>query len=76
LLFRVSDNSGRASIRVRIFRGPRQIGSVTGRGPAANDVYYVRWRAPKRGGLLTFCASAWDARGNTSARSCARLRVR
>jgi TolB protein len=73
LRFRVSDNSGRASIAITVFVGKRPYGYLhTGLEPRrSGHVYTARWSSPNVRGQLRFCAEAYDPSGNESARSCA-----
>jgi hypothetical protein len=81
LRYTVFDASGRTREVVRIYgrRGrvlatKRRILATTRRG----RVYFVRWKVPRKTKLQRprFCVRAWDAAGNRSRLSCARLRIR
>jgi serine protease AprX len=77
LLYRVTETSGRAQERIRVFRGTRLV-RTRFTSLARREVgrtYYVYWRAP-RTGRYRFCVRATDAAGNTSAASCAAIRLR
>jgi hypothetical protein len=77
LLYRVTEQSGRTRERVRVYRGTRVLRTlaVPLSTREAGRTYYVFWRAPRRAMRLRFCVEAWDASGNTSAKSCAPLRI-
>jgi hypothetical protein len=76
LRYRVSDNSRRTRERIQVFRRSRRVKTMNTRFGATGPVYFVRWRAPRRGTGFRFCVRAWDARGNASRLSCARIRLR
>ncbi len=73
LNFRVTDDSGRARARVALFQGGEKVQSTqSGFGPANGSTW--TWKAALGGNLvgpLYFCATAEDAAGNISKRSCA-----
>jgi hypothetical protein len=76
LRFRVSDNSGRASVAITVFVGKRPYGYV--RTPlkqrSAGHTYTTIWSSrPNVKAPLRFCAEAYDPSGNESSRSCARI---
>jgi serine protease AprX len=78
LLYKVAEETGKASERMRIYRGARLIKTITTRLSAreAGRTYFVFWRAPRKAVRLRFCVQAWDGDGNPSAQSCAPLRIR
>lgn len=79
LRFTVFEESGRAREELTILRGRRVLAKLrTPLGPRNAATIYTRiWRVPAgTGGGLRFCVLAWDAAGNRSAQSCARLRIR
>jgi hypothetical protein len=72
------DNSGAAAtLRLTISRNGRTLQTVSLPARADGGIVSARWRAPKalRGGL-SLCATAVDAAGNESARTCTTLRLR
>lgn len=76
LAFTTADNSGRTSERIAVLRpnGSRLRTISTPLG--ADGAGAVSFRAPTVAGLYRWCLVATDAKGNESAESCARLRVR
>ena len=78
LAYRVTEATSRTRERVRVYRGARAVRTI--RTPlsvrAAGRTYVVSWRAPKTAARYRFCVQAFDAAGNASARSCARIRLR
>jgi hypothetical protein len=79
LNFRVSDASGQAREVVTVRRGVKTLVTVrTKLHPAvAGKTYSAAWKVPaKTKGALQFCVKAFDAAGNASPASCARLTVR
>ena len=80
LRYRVTDDSGKSREWATVYRGTRKLAVVQGRLDEADPealFYFLRWKAPRTlpPGTLRFCVQAADATGNTSARSCARLRL-
>src|SRR5262249_46682800 len=52
LLYRVSDNSGAATVALGVFSGPTEVWSKTlpsVQAPAPSPLYYVPWRPARRG---------------------------
>lgn len=79
LRYSVFDESGQAREEVTVQRGRRVLATrktvLGSRGATA--IRTATWRVPKRAaGPLRFCVQAWDAAGNRSASSCARLTLR
>ncbi len=77
LRYTTADDSGATREELRV-RGRTVITLI--RRPlaatAAREVHAVAWRVPRRvSAPLRFCVRAWDAAGNASAESCARLRL-
>ena len=72
------DNSGAAAtIRLAISRNGRTLQRLSLPGSADGGMVTARWRAPKAlRGELTLCATAVDAAGNESSRTCTTLRLR
>ena len=72
------DNSGAAAtLRLTISRNGRTLKTLSLPARADGGIVTARWRAPKAlRGELTFCASAVDAAGNESSRTCTTLRLR
>jgi Subtilase family len=79
LRYRVFDNTGTTRELVTVRRRAKVVRRFRTRfGPtgARGRVYFVRWRAPRRGaGPWRFCVRAWDRTGNQSRLSCARIRL-
>jgi hypothetical protein len=75
---RVSDDSGAATrLRLTVTRGSRLLKTLSLAAHSDGSVTTARWRAPRAlRGTLTVCATALDAAGHTSSRSCAPLRLR
>jgi hypothetical protein len=69
LYFTVKDNSGWTLVTGQI--GAKKFRSQE----LANGTYFFKWRAPSRFGALSFCLTAIDSAGNTSKRTCGRIRV-
>ena len=72
------DNSGAAAtIRLTIARDGRTLQRLSLQARADGGIVRARWRAPKalRGGFA-LCASAVDAAGNESTRTCTTIRLR
>ncbi len=79
LRYTVFEESGRAREELTVFRGSHALAVKKTRLGARNAtrVYAQTWRVPPGVlGPLRFCVRAWDAAGNRSARSCARLTIR
>jgi hypothetical protein len=74
LRFDVSDDSGKTSVTLAVFRGQKQL-RKWGPESVSNGAYYVSWKAPAVAQALDFCAAAQDATGNQSGTVCARLKV-
>ena len=72
------DNSGAAAaLRLTISRNGRTLRALSLPAKADGGIVTARWRAPKAlRGELTFCATAVDAAGNESSRTCTTLRLR
>ena len=72
------DNSGAAAkLRLTISRNGRTVQTLSLPARADGGIVTARWRAPRAlRGVLTFCASAVDAAGNESTRTCTTLRLR
>ncbi len=72
------DNSGAAAkLRLTISRNGRTLKTLSVPARADGGIVTARWRAPKAlRGELTLCASAVDAAGNESTRTCTTLRLR
>ena len=79
LRYAVSDDSGRASLVLRVRESGRVLTTV--RLPARtlniNAPYTLGWRVPRSlaGTILQFCAQATDPSGNSSPASCAAITV-
>jgi Tol biopolymer transport system component len=78
LRFKVSDDSGRASVAITVFVGKRPYGYLHTplKARSAGHTYTVSWRSPSVRGLLRFCGDAYDPSGNESGRSCAPIVTR
>ena len=78
LRYIVIDDSGRSSETVQVFHKGRTLATIqTEVGPAIGGKYAVRWKVPRRiRGVPRFCVTASDASGNTSAQSCARVKIK
>jgi hypothetical protein len=74
LNFRVTDDSGSASLRASL---SRRLVTVRHWGPdeLANGTHSLLWTAPKTAQKLSFCVFARDTAGNESSRSCATVKV-
>ena len=72
------DNSGAAAaLRLTVSRNGRTLRTLSLPARADGGIVTARWRAPKAlRGELTFCATAVDAAGNESSRTCTMLRLR
>jgi hypothetical protein len=72
------DNSGAAAtLRLTISRDGRTLQRLSLPARADGGIVTARWRAPKAlRGELVLCASAVDAAGNESVRTCTTLRLR
>jgi hypothetical protein len=72
------DNSGAATtLRLTISRNGRILHSLSLPAKADGGIVTARWRAPKAlRGEFALCASAVDAAGNESTRTCTTLRLR
>ena len=72
------DNSGAAAtLRLSISRNGRTLKTLSLPARADGGIVRARWRAPKAlRGELVFCATAMDAAGNESTRTCTTLRLR
>lgn len=78
LRYQVSDNCGQTSDHIVVYSHYKAITRITTRLSASRPGvnYYVTWHVPRRARLpLTFCVVAFDAAGNASRRSCARISV-
>jgi hypothetical protein len=79
LRYTVFDESGKTREEIKIRRGGRVLATKRVRlGPRSlTRIYAATWRVPPDLlGTLKFCVRAWDAAGNRSAPSCARLTIR
>jgi len=78
LLYRVSDEGGRARERVKVFRGSRVVRTLSTRLSTRETgrTDYVFWRAPRSGRGFRFCVEAWDVVGNAATPRCAAIRLR
>jgi hypothetical protein len=78
LRYSVTDNKGETSETVTVLRpnGKRLRTITTELGPATGAVESVSFKAPGMPGTYRFCVVAEDPKGNESAESCARLRLR
>lgn len=76
--FSVLDDRGSASETITISKRSKLLATLQPElGEATGGTRIVRWKAPKRAkGKLTFCVTAADPAGNTSAQSCAALKVK
>jgi hypothetical protein len=72
------DNSGAAAtLRLTVSRNSRTLRTLSLPARADGGIVTGRWRAPKAlRGELTLCATAVDAAGNESSRTCTTLRLR
>lgn len=80
LRYRVTDDSGKSREGATVYRGAVSLAVVRGRLDEADPealFHFLPWKAPRSlaAGTLRFCLQAADATGNTSVRSCARLRL-
>ena len=79
LRYAVSDDSGRASLVLRVRESGRVLTMVRlpTRALNVNALYTLDWRVPRAlaGKILQFCAQATDPSGNASAASCAAITV-
>lgn len=80
LRYRVTDDSGRSREWATVYQGARKLTVVRGRLDEADPealFYFLPWQAPRAlpPGPLRFCVQAADPTGNTSAPSCATLRL-
>jgi hypothetical protein len=79
LVYRATDDSGRAAIVLTVLQGSRTLVtfSVPTRQVAPGALYRVSWsvRAAEAGKTLAFCARATDPSGNRSATTCRKLSV-
>src|SRR5439155_16667296 len=75
LLFKASDDSGRASVGISVFLGKRPVSYLHTplKKRSAGHAYTTTWHSYKFKGPLRFCAEAYDPSGNESSRSCARI---
>jgi dipeptidyl aminopeptidase/acylaminoacyl peptidase len=73
LRFKVSDNSGRASVGITVFQGKRRVDYLHTplKQRSAGHAYTATWHSYRFNGPLRFCAEAYDPSGNESSRSCA-----
>ena len=79
LLYRASDDSGRAAVVLTVLDGSRGIAlfKVPLRAAVPGAMYSVTWHVPATAhGALAFCARATDPSGNRSPTTCAKLTVR
>jgi hypothetical protein len=77
LRYRVHDNGGRTSERVRVYRGKKVLKTFLRplRTTDAAVAYWVTYSFPARA-AYRFCVRATDAAGNSSPPRCAAVRVR
>jgi trimeric autotransporter adhesin len=77
LRYSVTDASGRVTVRVKVLRGKKQLAAIAHPAAAIRAGDSVAWRVPAslKPGALRFCVVATDPAGNTSASSCAALRI-
>ena len=80
LRYRVTDDSGRSRESATVYQGAKKLAVVRGRLDEADPealFYFLPWKAPRTlpVGTLRFCVQAADPTGNTSAPSCATLRL-
>ena len=77
LRYRVHDNGGRTSERVRVYRGTKLLKTFTRplRSTDASVAYWVTYSFPARA-AYRFCVRATDGARNTSALRCAWVRIR
>ena len=80
LTYKVSDDSGKSTESITVFRGTKALASLPGvLGPALGKTYHFRWKVPKsvrKGTKLRFCVTSADEAGNRSGPSCAALKIR
>ena len=78
LRYEVSDDSGVSQERLKVVRRGKTVTTITTQfGPATGGPYVVRWQVPKRvKGAMNFCVTSVDHSGNTSAQSCADLKIK
>jgi hypothetical protein len=74
LRFDVSDNRGKVSVQLALFRGQTQL-RKWGPESISNGAYYVSWKAPAVAQALDFCVAAQDLSGNQSGTVCAKVKV-
>jgi chitodextrinase len=74
LSYRVKDDVRVARVQIDIHVGLRAVTFKRAVG-ARSSARSVTWRAPKRPGYYPWCVQAWDARGQASARNCAKIQV-
>ena len=74
LFFKVSDNSGSATVEGGVYRQANELKHL---GPTRfrNGRYRFTWRATSRPEHLQFCLRARDAAGNMSGKKCAAVSV-
>jgi hypothetical protein len=77
LRYRVYDDSGVTSEYLQVYRSHRLLAAGhTEFGPAQGAIYWVGWRVPRLvKGAVKFCVRSSDESGNTSARSCAPVKI-
>ncbi len=78
LVYHAFDSAGKVKVTLEVFRKGRRLAHLQIRYAKYSDYsdYYVKWKAPRKDGLLRLCASGIDQAGNKSKRSCARLRIK
>jgi hypothetical protein len=79
LLYRATDDSGRAAVVLTVLAGSRSIAlfKVAMRAAVPGVMYSVTWHVPATAhGAFAFCARATDPSGNRSPTTCAKLTVR
>ena len=78
LRYEVSDDSGVSQERLKVARRGKTVTTITTQfGPSTGGPYVVRWQVPKRvKGAMNFCVTSVDRSGNTSAQSCADLKIK
>jgi hypothetical protein len=75
LRFRATDEAGIAGASVAVFRGKRELRRVVRKKGLVSGVNVVRYRAPRKPGVLSWCVQAWDGLGHYSPWACSTVRV-
>ena len=79
LRYTVFDESKRTREEITVLRGRRLVATkrIKMGSRKVTSIYSQSWRVPASvSGKLRFCVRAWDAAGNSSAKSCAPLAIR